>query len=283
MVSRRTQIFFMGSAIALPCCLDRGSEEPLKSLDTAPRQTAHSPSHVDESVRTLVRKLKTTETSSIDLSSFGHPWATKPRSVASQAALTIAARVRRSSSTGLVEAFLKAGCLDPLIILLANDEHVDQQDAAIIALHAMLDGASADSPLDALKTKGPLVNVCRIMASPGRSEGARMTCASIAHCLIQSDRALRLVFISSGGLETLVKLLELDMKRGGDTQYMHWILERVNDLHDLLEDTNGKVDETVAKQLSKLGARSRLERLKMSGFTDLREDAQTILQLLRVY
>lgn len=173
--------------------------------------------------------------------------------------------------------------MHPLLGMLTDDVHPDRQDAAIVALDAILEKSSESSRLDEILTKGVVLCFCRIMASPAHSEGARMSCAGIAHALAARDPGLRSVYLECGGLESLVRLLDFDVKRTGDTYYLQSILERVNDARDFLEDSSGRVDEAVAKRLVKLGARSKLERLRMSGFTDLRQDSQAIINLLRVY
>jgi hypothetical protein len=75
--------------------------------------------------------------------------------------------------------------------------------------------------------------------------------------------------------------MALDTNRLNDEQHFQWLLERVNDARDYLQDESGTgVDPDIAKKLIGAGVRPKLEKLKESQDNDIIEDASDVLDLL---
>ena len=117
-----------------------------------------------------------------------------------------------------------------------------------------------------------------------RAACARMTAAGVLRNIIgKTKRSYKTEFVRSGGITALLNLLEFDPNRVTDDQYTQWILDRVNDMRDYLEDPSGKVDEVIAKLLIAENVRSKLESLSDSKDNDIIEGSLDILNLLAKY
>lgn len=217
-------------------------------------------------------------------SSFQHPWATVPVSVAAQAAINLAARLRASSKDHSIrDQYWKSGCLSPLVVNLLGGKELDKVHAALMALSAISDICDNQEILDELVQLDSLTVLVKITQTKTVGEGARMTAAGVIRNVVGKSKNFKKEYIRIGGLAALVDLLEFDPSRATDEQYAQWILERVNDARDYLEDQTGNVDEAVAQALVSLNVRERLEKLKESKDNDIIEDSIDVLNLLAKY
>jgi hypothetical protein len=211
---------------------------------------------------------------------FNHPWASPPASAAAQGAVNLAARLRASKDPSVREQYWKAACLSPLVNNLLSSKDIDKVHAALLALSAISDNCDNQEILDELVQLDTIPVLLTVSQSEFFGEGARMTAASVLRNIVGKTKSYKDEFVRAGGLPAIVKLLDFDPDRAADHQYTQWILERVNDLRDYMEEQSGKVDPVVAKAVVALDVRSKLENLKDSKDNDIIEDSIDILNLL---
>lgn len=282
---------FMGGAPSLPCCTERSKYA---------RQSPPSRVMMSSKMTSIVKKLGAADNefsetvmqlnsgASLPLGfrlELKQSWAVPPSSVAAQGALNLAARLRDSKDIAtLRDQYYRAACLSPLVNNLLATKELDKVHAALIALSAITENCQNQEILDELVQLDSLKILVRIAQSTPAGEGARMTAAGVLRNIIgKTKRSYKTEFVRSGGITALLKLLEFDPSRVTDDQYTQWILDRVNDMRDYLEDPSGKVDEVIAKLLVAENVRSKLERLSDSKDNDIIEGSLDILNLLAKY
>jgi hypothetical protein len=234
---------------------------------------------LDEFTET-VRQLNSTLTLTQPNTAFKHPWAKTPVSVGAQGAVILAARIRNAKDKAIRAQYWKAGCLTPLINMLISGTEEDKVHAATMALSALTDDPDTPEIAEEIVQLDGLAILVKWMRLTSAAEGVRMSCARIARNVIANNSQYRSEFVRLGGLKALVSLLDFDRSRTADEQYMQWILERVNDVRDYLDETNGRIDQSVGAKLVSGGVRGKLEKLKSSGDNDIVEDSMDILNLI---
>lgn len=278
----------MGIITSLPCCIERSRGEPPSSLTgKSPRKVSvvvNKLGTLDEFTETM-RQLTSTQKLPTENLNFQHPWAVKPTTVAAQAAINLAARLRKNKDPVIRDSYHKAGCITPLMKFLFDANEVDKVHASLLALQSITDSCSNQAILDDLVQQDALLVLPKLMASSSQIEGARMACASVARNIIGSNQKYKSEFINNGGVRALVGLLDFDESRVREEQYTQWILERVNDVRDYIESSpTGSVDEQVAKKLISENIRPKLLVLKSSSQdNDIIEDSIDVLNLLQKY
>ena len=277
----------MGIIASLPCCTERSRGEPTNVMaGTSPRKvsvTLNKLGTLDEFTETM-RQLTSTQKLPSENMNFQHPWATKPTTVAAQAAINLAARLRKAKDPVIRDSYHKSGCISPLIKFLFDANEVDKVHASLLALQSITESCTNQTILDDLVQQDALLVLPKLMASSAQVEGARMACASIARNIIGSNQKYKAEFMNNGGARALVNLLDFDPKRVREEQYTQWILERVNDVRDYVESSTGSVDDQVAKKLVSENIRSKLLVLKSSSQdNDIIEDSMDVLNLLQKY
>jgi hypothetical protein len=273
----------MGIVTSLPCCVERSREtrqlHPAKVVSTKISNILTKLGTLDEFSET-VRQLNSPLPLAQPNPTFQHPWAKPPASVAAQGALIMAARIRNSKDANLPVQYWKSGCVTPLLNLLISGKDEDKVHAAVIALQALTDNCAEEELLDEIVQLDGLAIICKWMKASTAAEGVRMTSASISRNVVGRNKQYKTEFIRLGGLKAIVPLLELDKRRIADEQYTQWILERVNDIRDLLDNGTDAVDETVGKILIAEGAPRKLEQLRESSDNDIIEDSIDVINLL---
>lgn len=276
----------MGIVTSLPCCVERSKEarqlQPAKVVSTKISSIINKLGTFDEfseTVRQLNSQLPLTQTNT----SFKHPWARAPVSVAAQGAVIMAARLRSSKEPEIRLQYWKAGCITPLLNILISGRDEDRVHASIIALQALTDNCNEQELLDEVVQLDGIAILSKWMKASSAAEGVRMCAATTIRNIVGSNKQYKSEFYRSGGLKALVPLLQFDKKRIADDQYTQWLLERVNDIRDYLDDGVGKVDTLIAKQLVAEGVRSKLEALKASSDNDIIEDSIDVLKLIEKF
>ena len=277
----------MGIITSLPCCTERSRGD---SSTTAPGSSARKVSVVVSKLGTLdeftetVRQLASNQKLPSENMNFQHPWATKPVTVAAQAAVNLAARIRKSKDPVVRDSYHKAGCIAPLMKFLLDATEIDKVHASLLALQSITDACTNQAILDDLVQLDALLILPKLMSSTSQVEGARMASASIARNIIGSNQKYKTEFISNGGGRALVSLLDFNSSRVRDEQFMQWILERVNDVRDYVESARGQLDDNTAKKLVSENIKSKLMVLKSSSQdNDIIEDSIDVLNLLQKY
>ena len=273
----------MGIVTSLPCCTERSRDiQPLRSTKTVSSKVSNIINKLgtlDEFTET-VRQLNSTLPLPLPNTAFKHPWAKTPVSVSAQGAVILAARIRNTSDKAIREQYWKAGCLTPLINMLISGNEEDKVHAATMALLAMTDDADSPEIGEEIVQLDGLAILVKWMKLTSAAEGVRMSCARIARNVIGSNNQYKTEFVRLGGLKALVSLLDFDSRRTSDEQFMQWILERVNDARDYLDERNGKIDQSIGSKLVAEGIRPKLEKLKSSGDNDIIEDSMDVLSLI---
>ena len=273
----------MGIVSSMPCCVERSREvrqlQPAKVVSTKISSIMNKLGTLDEFTET-VRQLNSNMPLSQPSGAFKHPWAKSPGSVAAQGAMIMAARLRNSKDKDMRMQYWKAGCITPLLNMLIAGRDEDKVHGALIALQALTDNCEEQELLDEVVQLDGLAILCKWMKASAAAEGVRMTAATVARNIISRNKQYKNEFIRLGGIRPLVSLLAFDKKRIADDQYSQWLLERVNDVRDYLDDGNGKTDVQVAKQLIAENVRSKLEALKATNDNDICEDSLDVLKII---
>lgn len=274
----------MGVVNSIPCCTERSKEpgqlRPSKVMSSKVSNIINKLGALDEFTET-VRQLNSSQQLLQPNISFRHPWAVAPNSVAAQGAVNLAARLRNAKDPSVRDQYFKAGCVTPLTNFLINGKETDRVHAAIIALLAITENCENQDILDELVQLDTLALLGRYMSNKDYPEGLRMSCASIARSIVGRNRSYKDEFVRSNGIPSLVSLMTLDMNRLNDEQHCQWLLERVNDARDYLQDESGtEVDPDIAKKLIGAGVRPKLDKLRESQDNDIIEDASDVLDLL---
>jgi len=231
-----------------------------------------------------VRQLNSNQKLPTENTTFQHPWAMKPSSVAAQGAINLAARLRKSKDSALRDSYFKAGCIDPLLKILSEGKEAEKVHASIIALLALTESSTNPDISQSLVEKDAMSILPKLMANSLQVEGVRMSSATIARNIIGSNQKYKTEFVNNGGLRALVSLIDFDTSRVREEVYTQWILERVNDIRDYVEYDGGKIDESVAKKLVNENVRAKLMKLKSaSQDNDIIEDSVDVLTLLTNY
>jgi hypothetical protein len=276
----------MGIVSSLPCCVERSREprqlQPAKVVSSKVSSIINKLGTLDEFTET-VRQLNSGMPLTQPNTTFKHSWAKAPISVAAQGAVIMAARIRAATEPDVRIQYWKAGCITPLLNMLISGKDEDKVHASLIALQALTDNCSDQELLDEVVQLDGLAILCKWMKASSAAEGVRMSAATIARNIIGRNRQYKTEFIRLGGLKPLVPLLQFDKKRIADDHYTQWLLERVNDVRDYLDDGSGKTDDSVAKQLVAEGIRSKLELLKATNDNDIIEDSTDVLNLIENY
>ena len=277
----------MGIIASLPCCTERSrGESSGTGIGNPPRKVSVVVSKLgtfDEFTET-VRQLASKQKLPSENMNFQHPWAIKPVTVAAQAAINLAARLRKSKDPLIRDSYHKAGCITPLMEFLLEGSETDKIHAGLLALQSITEACTNQEILDNLVQQDALLVLPKLMASEAQVEGARMACASIARNIIGSNQTYKNEFVNNGGCRALVTLLEFEKSRVREEQYTQWILERVNDVRDYIESPKGSLDDQVAKKFVAENIRSKLLALKTSSQdNDIIEDSIDVLNLLQKY
>jgi hypothetical protein len=274
----------MGITTSLPCCAERSKEvrqlQPAKVVSTKISNIVNKLGTLDEYSET-VRQLNSPLPLTQPNTSFKHAWAKPPLSVASQGAVILAARLRNAKDRDVRVQYWKAGCITPLLNMLISGRDEDKVHASILALQALTDNCEDQDLLDEVVQLDGIAILCKWMKASSAAEGVRMSAATTVRNVIGKNKQYKSEFCRLGGLKALVSLLQFDKRRIADDQYTQWLLERVNDVRDYLEDGSGNVDELLAKQLISEGVRSKLEALKASNDNDIIEDSIDVLKLIQ--
>ena len=277
----------MGIIASLPCCTERSRGEQTNAMpgDSLRKVsvTVSKLGTLDEFNETM-RQLSSNQKLPSENMNFQHPWAAKPTTVAAQAAINLAARLRKTKDPVIRDSYHKSGCITPLMKFLFDANEIDKVHASLLALQSITDSCSNQAILDDLVQQDALLILPKLMASTTQVEGARMACASVARNIIGSNQKYKAEFMNNGGARGLVNLIDFDPKRVREEQYTQWILERVNDVRDYIESPTGSVDDQVAKKLVSENIRSKLLVLKTSSQdNDIIEDSIDVLNLLQKY
>jgi len=273
----------MGIVSSMPCCVERSREvrqlQPAKVVSNKISSIVNKLGTLDEFTET-VRQLNSGMPLAQPSGAFKHPWAKSPVSVAAQGGMIIAARLRNAKDKQMRVQYWKAGCITPLLNMLIAGKEEDRVHAALVALQALTDNCEEQELLDEVVQLDGLAILCKWMKASAAGEGVRMTAATVSRNIIGRNKQYKTEFVRLGGLKPLISLLTFDKKRIADDQYTQWILERVNDVRDYLDDGNGKIDAAVAKQIISENIRPKLEALKASNDNDIIEDSIDVLRLI---
>ena len=184
----------MGVVPSIVCCTERSKElqksPPARVMSSKVSNIVNKLGSLDEFSET-VRQLN----SAASLphpparSSFQHPWATMPVSVAAQAAINLAARLRASSKDHSIrDQYWKSGCLSPLVGNLLGAKELDKVHAALMALSAISDICDNQEILDELVQLDSLTVLVKITQSKTVGEGARMTAAGVIRNVVGKSK-----------------------------------------------------------------------------------------------
>jgi len=229
-------------------------------------------------VELLITLLDSNKTVKID---FKHPWAFRPQTVGSLAAMKLCTLCADEASTrGDVKAKVrKLGGLRPLVKFLSQTQ--DRIHAGLLVLSYVsvdedirpnIDNCTQIYDLGALPILVDLIKTLPV-------QGARLAAVDIATMLCFTNSAYRLQFSKQGGIANIINLLEYKPNFTHDEEEQ--MLTFMDYLHDILNDasSNQKNNNNIIQAAKKVGLIQKLKAFQESQNHDMKEIIQKILNV----
>jgi hypothetical protein len=201
----------MGIVVSLPCCTerDRSQLRPAKVVTSKSMGNMNKIGQDDEYAE-MYRNLNSVERISNSNVDFRHDWASRPESVASVSAWSLAEKLRSPNSASMRLHYIKAGCLTPLVNLLIDGSSVDKIHAAVIALLSITNRCSdQEQVVDELIQLDTVAIVTKYISDESQNAQLRHACCEIVFNILGTNRGLAADFSNSKGVEALANLLVL--------------------------------------------------------------------------
>lgn len=205
-----------------------------------------------------------------------HPWADDPKTIGTLACtqLAILAAAAEKENANIKNEIREAGAIPQLIEFLRSSE-TDRVQAAMVSLSFL----TTENPSNAVATyeAGAMPLIVKHMESD--IVGMRGASATVLRDMYTERREFMDAFVALDGIKGLVSHLA----RPVDEAAAEVQLEAVLNLQDLIENPNAmspQMDEALAREVIKCGAKEPLQKFRQSDDTDLRASAEELLDML---
>jgi hypothetical protein len=207
-----------------------------------------------------------------------HPWADDPRTVGALAGtqLAIQASLADGDNPNVKEEICKAGAIPPLVKFLRSNES-DRVHTAVVALSFLT--ADCSSSTVAAYEAGAVELLLKHLSSD--LTGMRAAAATTLRNICMENDEYRDKFVNMGGLDSLVKQLDVGPSSDPALPHADVQLEAILNLQDIIEDQDGNLIEKYAERARDAGAVRLLQLLLVnSDDEEVRASANEVLTLL---
>jgi hypothetical protein len=180
-----------------------------------------------------------------------HSWAKNPKTIGTLAVIQLgifASDKEVLKKSSFVQSIVRYNVLDKLMLFI-NSEERDKFEAGMLTLSFLTE--NNEDILKILINKNIIGTLVKFMAD--KKEGLKSTAALCCRNLYIARPPVQKVFISEGGTELLINLLDSDDSTT--------VFETILNILDLLLDSDDTIQPDIKKKLVSLGIKYQLQRI----------------------
>jgi len=208
-----------------------------------------------------------------------HPWARNPETLGALAGVQMAIMPDSSNKPVVADIKAKLGKVGAVAeyVKFVRSKLPDRVDIGIVALSTLTSECPENNRI-LIKADSVPVWMSNLSSGP---IGTRIAVGTILRNMcVEGGRDFTRNFVAKGGIDILVKQLDIDSTKETESSIDDMRLEAIMNLHDILEDASGSVIPEFSQLAIQAGIRSQLTKCLSSSDTDVKESAQDLLNAL---